>query len=212
MMRTRPQFKNGLAIIVGFVLSALPVCAASLLTNPGFEADPQGQTTALLGWNTYSGGSGNVFSETSASLAHSGTNYLKVYQAFTGSVNYNGVTQDNLSGPGAVYSADGWAYTLSSDALAGQNVAWIEVTFRDAAANVLALYRSELITTNLIAKGVFPKSSLGSSAHYQSIQSQHLRCHKYDQPARRSGRHQFCPLSSHVPGRCRQEQWLDVFR
>jgi beta-glucanase (GH16 family) len=40
--------------------------------------------------------------------------------------------------------------------LAGQNVAWIEVTFCDANANVLALYRSALITTNAIAAGAFP--------------------------------------------------------
>src|SRR5208282_2422184 len=33
---------------------------------------------------------------------------------------------------------------------------WIEVTFRDANANVLALYRSSLITTNAIDTGAFP--------------------------------------------------------
>lgn len=153
------RLKVVLAAITSLAVSGSLLHATSLLLNPGFEADPQGQTSALLGWNTYTGGSGNVWSETSSTYAHSGTNYLKVYQAFNSTVNYNGVYQDNLSGPGAVYSADAWAYTLSSDALAGQNVAWIEVTFRDAAANVLALYRSTLINTNVIAKGLFPKST-----------------------------------------------------
>jgi beta-glucanase (GH16 family) len=150
---------KGLAIVVGLMLSAPLVRAVDLLTNPGFEADPQGQTNVIFGWNAYSGSSGNVWSETSASVAHGGTNYLKVYQAFNGSVNYNGVYQDNLSGPGAVYAADGWAYTSVSDTLAGQNAAWVEVTFRDASANILAVYRSALITTNAIAKGAFPKST-----------------------------------------------------
>jgi beta-glucanase (GH16 family) len=43
--------------------------------------------------------------------------------------------------------------------LAGQNVAWLEVTFRSARGNVLALYRSALITTNAIASGAFPPNT-----------------------------------------------------
>jgi beta-glucanase (GH16 family) len=127
--------------------------ANDILTNPGFELDT---SEAVVGWNMYGA---NVHSLSSAAQAHGGTNYLKVYQQFAGSVNYSGVYQDNLSGPGAVYAADGWAYTLASDVLAGQNEAWIEVTFRDASANVLALYRSALITTNAIATGAFPKGA-----------------------------------------------------
>jgi len=145
--------------LVGVVLSGPMVRAENLLTNPGFELDPPGQTGVIFGWNTYSASSGNVLSETSSAIAHGGTTYLKVYQAFNGAVNQSGVYQDNLSGPGAAYAADAWAYTLASDALAGQNAAWIEVTFRDANANILALYRSALITTNAIAAGTFPKSA-----------------------------------------------------
>jgi beta-glucanase (GH16 family) len=140
-----------------FILAAAaPLRAGNLLTNPGFELDPTGQTTTMPGWNSYGG---NAYSETSATVAHGGTNYFKVYQAFTSQVNYTGVYQDYISAPGAVYSADGWAYTLASDKLAGQNVAWIEVTFRDANANILALYRSALINTNAIASGAFPTST-----------------------------------------------------
>ena len=140
-------------IFFSLAAAVTPLLAGDVLSNPGFESDPIGQTTTLPGWTAYGG---NAYGETSLTLAHSGTNYFKVYQAFSGQVNYTGVYQDYISGPGAAYSADGWAYTLSSDRLAGQNVAWIEVTFRDANANVLALYRSALITTNAIASGAFP--------------------------------------------------------
>jgi beta-glucanase (GH16 family) len=138
-----------------FILAAAvaPLRAVNLLSNPGFELDPIGETTTIPGWNPYGG---NAYGETSATLAHSGTNYFKVYQAFNNSVNYTGVYQDYISAPGTVYSADGWGYALSSDKLAGQNVAWIEVTFRDALANVLAIYRSAQIDTNAIATGAFP--------------------------------------------------------
>jgi hypothetical protein len=124
------------------------------LSNPGFESGVIGNSASLPGWQTYGP---NAYNQSSATTAHGGTNYLKVYQSFSGSVNYSGVYQDYISGPGAAYSADGWAYTATNDALAGQNVAWLEVTFRDAAANILGLYRSALITTNSIATGVFPK-------------------------------------------------------
>jgi beta-glucanase (GH16 family) len=149
------RFRACLGILVILILSAPLVRAGGLLKNPGFELDAQGQTGIIFGWNTYSASSGNVLSETSAAIAHGGTHYLKVYQAFNGSINFDGVYQDNISGPGAVYAADGWAYTSASDALAGQNAAWIEVTFRDVNANILALYRSALITTNAIATRTF---------------------------------------------------------
>lgn len=137
-----------------FLASLQAGLASSLLSNPGFDADAPGQNQTILGWKLYGG---NTYSETDAAIARSATNYFKVYQAFTASVNYSGIYQDYISGPGAVYVADGWAYTRASDALAGQNVAWIEVTFRDASANVLALYRSALIKTNSLGTSAFPK-------------------------------------------------------
>ncbi len=140
-------------------LSAPLIRAGDLLTNPGFELDPQGQISTSIGWKPYSASSGNVLNETSSTIAHGGTNYLKVYQAFNGSINYNGVYQDYLSGPGATYAANGWAYTSSSDILAGQNAAWFELTFRDVNANILALYRSAVLNTNAIATRAFPSNA-----------------------------------------------------
>ncbi|HEX4264534.1 MAG TPA: glycoside hydrolase family 16 protein [Verrucomicrobiae bacterium] len=142
-----------LSVFIGFGLSAR---AASLLSNPGFEFDPASPNTTFPGWTRYGV---NTYNETGAPAAHSGTNYFKVYQAFNGALNTNGVYQDYIAGPGATYSADGWADTAASDTLAGQNVAWIEVTFHDAGAKVLALYRSAVISTNLIASGAFPKNT-----------------------------------------------------
>jgi len=125
----------GVAIAFG-LLGPCAALAGNALLNPGFDANPAGQTAAIPGWNMYGI---NVYLETNAAQAHSGTNYLKVYQEFNSQVNYAGVYQDYISGPGSTYAANGWTCSLSSDLLAGQNAAWIEVTFRDANANILAL-------------------------------------------------------------------------
>ncbi len=140
-------FRGRLGVMAATFLTGFAACGASVLSNPGFEYTP-----GLTGWTGYGP---NVYNETGAD-AHSGTNYFKIYQSFSGSVNYSGIYQDYISGPGAAYTADGWAKTLPTDILAGQNLAWIEVTFRDANANILALYRSSLINTNAIRSGQFP--------------------------------------------------------
>src|SRR6185312_8434850 len=102
---------------------------ANVLSDPGFEFCEPGAHTNLPGWHIYGQ---NNYNEADSAVAHSGTNYFKVYQAFDGAVNFSGVYQDYISGPGTTYSADGWAYADANDLLAGQNVAWIEITFRDA--------------------------------------------------------------------------------
>ncbi len=132
-----------------------PVVAGNVLSNPGFEFDPSTETQATQsfpGWTAYGS---NAFGETGPA-AHTGTNYFLISSAFSGNVNYNGVLQDYISGPGATYSADGWAMTASPNLIAGQNTFWLEVSFHDANANILALYRSSLISTDSIANGTFP--------------------------------------------------------
>ena len=143
-----------LGVCFGLAIAGRPVLAANVLSNPGFESDAPGEHQNLLGWTWYGQPWGNTFNETGPD-ARSGNNFFKVFQGFTGSVNYNGVYQDYISGPGATYTADGWVKMLSTDALAGQNVAWIEVTFRDANAAILALYRSSVITTNGFPKNIW---------------------------------------------------------
>ncbi len=121
--------------------------AANILNNPGFEADPTGGSQTIVNWTWYGG---NAYNEV-GSPAHGGANYLKVYGQFNGSTNYSGAYQDNNSAAGAVYSADGWAYSASSDAIRGQDLIWLQVTFRDGANNVLSLYRSDMISGANIA-------------------------------------------------------------
>jgi beta-glucanase (GH16 family) len=135
-----------------FHLAVQPTQAANLLANPGFELNPVGQTTTNAGWFSYGS---YAFGETDGTVARAGTNFFKVYQSFSGSVNYTGIYQDNQSGPGAAYTAEAWARIAKSDAPAGQNAAWAEVTFRDAGGNVLALYRTAVVTTNQLKSAAF---------------------------------------------------------
>lgn len=132
---------------VDLVLTGGPFeSGADILTDPGFETDPAGPTSTIYGWFTF----GNAVSETSTTLGNDGNNYLQVASSLNSATNYNGVYQDYISGPGAVYSASGWGYISSANPLAGQNEAWLEVTFRDVNANILALYRSAIIAAGSV--------------------------------------------------------------
>jgi beta-glucanase (GH16 family) len=141
--RVRPEASVALAFAVG-LLFAMEARAANVLTNPGFE------TSGLAGWTAFGP---NNHSENTPGIAHGGVNFYKVYGSFVGAQNYTGIYQDNLSAPGAIFSADGWAYTLGSDGggIHGQDATWVEVSFRDASYNALALYRSGVVTSNNLA-------------------------------------------------------------
>src|ERR1700733_11252058 len=82
-----------LAIATVAAIAAMPVMAGNVLTNPGFESDPPGQSQNLVGWTWYGQSWGNTFNETGPD-AHGGSNYFKVFQGFTGGVNYDGIYQD----------------------------------------------------------------------------------------------------------------------
>lgn len=150
-----PVISKSFSLSFCAVLVASSALAGNVLTNPGFELGTS-SSSGLLYWTTYGA---NNYNEGNPSIAHSGTNYYKVYQNFNGVTNYTGIYQDYISGPGANYAASGWAFTTNTDVLAGHNVGWIEVTFRDVNANVLALYRSSLINTNAIKTGSFPTNT-----------------------------------------------------
>jgi beta-glucanase (GH16 family) len=128
-------------ILIAGLISTKQVFAANILGNPGFESG------SLSGWTTF--GTYNYI-QTSASVAHGGTYYYKVYGQFNASYNYTGIYQDIPSAPSNTYTADGWAYTLSSDKIRGQDLIWLEVSFRDASYNALALYRSVVVSSNNI--------------------------------------------------------------
>ena len=110
--------------------------AQNILKNPGFE------TGDFTGWKTCQS---NNYVQTGNS-ARSGTYCYKVYGQFNSSYNYTGIYQVIPSAPGAVYSADGWAYSSGGDLIHGQDQVWIEVSFLDSSSNALALYRSPVVT------------------------------------------------------------------
>ena len=136
-------------MLIASLISTSQVLAANtnVLTNPGFEAG------SLAGWTIFGNAIGNVSAQSGASQAHSGTYYLKTYGQFIGATNYSGVYQDNLSAPSNTYAADGWAFSLGSDGggIHGQDAIWLEVSFRDASYNALALYRSVVVNSNVLA-------------------------------------------------------------
>ncbi len=134
-----------------YAWSHLGNCGANLLTNPGFEF------SGLADWTIYGNAIGNTSVASSNSLpVHGGSNVFKVYGQFTGGQNYSGSFRDTSIAPGANYTAGGWALTPTGDRIAGGNTAWIEVSFRDATANVLSLYRTGLINASTPA-GVWLK-------------------------------------------------------
>ncbi|MEP4076362.1 glycoside hydrolase family 16 protein [Haloferula sp.] len=104
------------------------------------------ESTSYTYYNGGNSGGDNV-------LTHSGEYVAKVFGDFDGNENYHGFYQDVTAAPGSQWSAEGWALTHPQDLMAGDNSAWIEVTFRDSGDQVLALYRSETLTTSNITPG-----------------------------------------------------------
>jgi beta-glucanase (GH16 family) len=104
--------------------------------------DPDFETPDVPDWTRFGP---NVYSETGA--VQSGARSLKVFGRFNGGSNDSGVYQDLAAAPGQSFAADGWMFTPGGDQIAGDNSAWIEVSFRDAGGNVLSLHRSPLMTS-----------------------------------------------------------------
>jgi beta-glucanase (GH16 family) len=125
------------------VLSLNAVAQTNILDNAGFEAGN------YSGWNTNSLNS-SVLS--TIGYAHGGSFFYKVYGRSNSSYNYAGIYQDNPAAPGSTYNADGWTFSLGSDGggIHGQDLIWIEVSFRDSTNNTLALYRSTVVDSNML--------------------------------------------------------------
>lgn len=144
----RASLSAGFAfLLAGLIFTAGSLHADNILVNPGFEADGNhGGGVPITAWTTPSG-SGNWWIN-SDSYAHSGGNYYKVWGQWNGTTNYSAVWQDQPSLPTSTYQADGWQFTLGSDNVwnGGGCYSWLEVTFRDASDNILALYRSDLFS------------------------------------------------------------------
>ncbi len=139
-----------LAVALGLFGSGNQLQASNILINPGFESNSGGETP--IGWTLFGGNApgGTGFWINSDAYAHSGVNYWKEWGAtWTGSGDVAGTYQDKACSPGWVYTADGWFFTLSTDAMGSGNEAWVEVSFRDAADNMLGLYKTELFDSTI---------------------------------------------------------------
>ncbi len=134
----------------GEALGSNAAYAGNVLLNPGFE------NGGLANWTAFGQGF-NTLLQTGSTVARTGSNYFKIFQGFTGQRELQWAFIRTLPrNPEPRFTADGWAETTSGDKLAGANIAWLDLTFRDANSNTLALYRSAMITTNSITTGTFP--------------------------------------------------------
>ena len=121
--------------------------AANLLVNPGFEQN-SGHVIPT-GWTYFSPPTppnyfGDYWVEGNVSR-HSGNFYYKEWGALNVSTvsNVAGIFQDFSSAPGSIYQANGWIYSNSHDTLGTDCRVWLQVEFRGATSNLLALYKSD---------------------------------------------------------------------
>ncbi|MCS7090554.1 MAG: immunoglobulin domain-containing protein [Verrucomicrobiota bacterium] len=105
---------------------------ANWLDNPGFELDVELPAQVPPPWFNFSGAalaSTNEFYGDQWDYpvqAKEGTNVVRIYNAGE----WNGVFQDQPAAPGDIFTADGWFWLSSQDALAGNTSLQIEVQFR----------------------------------------------------------------------------------
>src|SRR5215472_5450708 len=102
MRHMRGFFVSWRAIPLTFLtfLTLTVTASGNVLLNPGFETG-----TSFTNWSTY------------------GPNNYKAYGNFSGATNFACIYQDNVSAPGAVYSANGWLNSQSSDKINGEDQA-----------------------------------------------------------------------------------------
>jgi hypothetical protein len=145
----RSQIYFGL-VGLGLLLCPMAVQAANVLANSSMES---GLSTD---WTCYGRtGQEGWYSYALASVPDptvTGNNSFKVYAGWNGDPNFNGTYQEVACLPTSVFTADGWFRTKAGDQITGTygagdvpdsgNICWIEVSFRDAGSNVLALYKS----------------------------------------------------------------------
>lgn len=92
---------------------------ANLIANGDFESAYGADNWAVFA---------NGYRET-VSFAHSGASTGKVFGAFSGA---SGIYQDFAAAPGESFSATGFGYNWSSDAMQAGNSAFLRLTFFDA--------------------------------------------------------------------------------
>ncbi len=139
-----------IALAMSLAISSKMVQAANVLANASMESGLNANWTCYgrtgqEGWYSYA-------LATLPDPTVTGNNSFKTYAGWNGDPNFSGAYQDVACLPTSVFTAGGWFQTISKDKITGTygggvtpdngNTAWIEVTFRDATNNVLALYKS----------------------------------------------------------------------
>jgi hypothetical protein len=155
-------------ISVIIMLFALSAQAGNVLVNPGFEATP---LFASGSWSqhatvTWSMNAGTAWAP--RTLTHAGGNSFWMQGVYNGGNNTTYAAQDFACFPGNTYTADCWysAYVTNNGSIGGSGASgsglfgndgagnedgWIEVQFLDSGNNLLADYKSTIITPSFCA-------------------------------------------------------------
>jgi hypothetical protein len=99
-----------------------------IVANPGFEALIP--SSPLLGWSAFGASNGNVLREDI--VPRSGAYHLKLFGQFNGTTNQSGVYQDIPVRAGQTITVGAWARHITGDSIAGANVAYLDLLFRNA--------------------------------------------------------------------------------
>jgi hypothetical protein len=137
---------NSYSILLAVVSTAIMASPASanLLANPGFETPPVPagplEYAGAPGWNAF----GNVY--TSGTLfgpagPHSGSQGLKLFGGCC-----SGVFQDFAASAGQTWDGGAWILNNSLDAMAGGQVAAVNIEWLDAATNQISFISNGTFT------------------------------------------------------------------
>ena len=132
------------------LLTVVPVAqaATNLLIDPDFESGSFA-ASGDAGWFNYSGAAqantnGYYYLSATPVTVVNGSNCVQVFASGA----YNGVYQDRPALPGQVYTGNCWFLTPLEDPIAGANVCYLEVQFRNAADAALIQYSTAMVDTN----------------------------------------------------------------
>jgi len=124
------------AMLAAAASSAL---GANLLVNAGFE-DPVlggGDVFGAVGWNVFGGGTFTI-----KVAPRSGDNAFKTFGAASGAF------QDFAASEGQMYKASAYALNPSFDAMAGAQIAAVNIEWRDAGNNLISFITQQILSAS----------------------------------------------------------------
>ncbi len=145
------------------------------IANPSFDALIA--ASPLAGWNVFGNSIGNVLQE--SIVPRTGPRHLKIYGQFNGVANSSGLFQDVPVRPGQMLTLEAFARHISGDALAGSNVAYLDLLFRNSAGatiqtvNQQALSAASPINTHIRSSIVrtVPSGAVSARVQLRLLQS-----------------------------------------